>query len=51
VLPTKGLTLPFMSYGGSSMLVSCVALGLLLRIERETRGVPGARPAPQAVFP
>jgi cell division protein FtsW len=32
VLPTKGLTLPLMSYGGSSMVMSCVLLGLLLRI-------------------
>lgn len=37
VLPTKGLTLPFMSYGGSSILVSFVAVGLLLMVERETR--------------
>ena len=37
VLPTKGLTLPFMSYGGSSVLVCCMLAGLLLRIERETR--------------
>jgi cell division protein FtsW len=39
-LPTKGLTLPFVSYGGSSMIVCCLALGLLLRIGREagTRG-------------
>jgi cell division protein FtsW len=36
-LPTKGLTLPFLSYGGSSMIVSCVAAGLLLMIEREQR--------------
>jgi cell division protein FtsW len=49
VLPTKGLTLPFVSYGGSSMLASMLALGLLLRIERETRGGP-ARPA-TVVFP
>ena len=37
LLPTKGLTLPFMSYGGSSILVCCILAGLLLRIERETR--------------
>ncbi len=36
MLPTKGLTLPFMSYGGSSMLMSCLAIGLLLRIHTET---------------
>jgi len=34
-LPTKGLTLPFVSYGGSSMIVSCLAAGLLLRVGRE----------------
>ncbi|MEK7697716.1 MAG: FtsW/RodA/SpoVE family cell cycle protein, partial [Pseudomonadota bacterium] len=37
LLPTKGLTLPFVSYGGSSMIVSCIIAGLLLRIEREVR--------------
>ncbi len=37
VLPTKGLTLPLMSYGGSSMMVMCIAMALLLRIESETR--------------
>jgi cell division protein FtsW len=37
VLPTKGLTLPFLSYGGSSLVICCVMLGLLLRIEWERR--------------
>lgn len=37
LLPTKGLTLPLMSYGGSSMIVMCAALALLLRIDFETR--------------
>lgn len=37
LLPTKGLTLPLMSYGGSSLVVSCVAIALLLRVEHETR--------------
>ncbi len=37
LLPTKGLTLPMMSYGGSSMVVMCVAIALLLRIDGETR--------------
>lgn len=36
-LPTKGLTLPFISYGGSSMLINCCVLGLLLRIDHELR--------------
>ena len=35
LLPTKGLTLPFVSYGGSSMIMSCIAMGLLLLIGRE----------------
>lgn len=43
VLPTKGLTLPLMSYGGSSVVTMCMALALLLRIDVETRagGVHG----------
>lgn len=36
LLPTKGLTLPLMSYGGSSMLVSFFILALLARVERES---------------
>ncbi|MGY0505495.1 putative lipid II flippase FtsW [Luteimonas sp. e5] len=35
LLPTKGLTLPLISSGGSSVLVTCVALGLLLRVSWE----------------
>lgn len=34
LIPTKGLTLPFVSYGGSSMLISCAAIGVLLNISR-----------------
>jgi cell division protein FtsW len=37
LLPTKGLTLPLMSYGGSSMVVVCAAIALLLRADYETR--------------
>lgn len=41
LLPTKGLTLPLMSYGGSSIVVMCVAIALVLRVSLETprRGV------------
>ncbi|UVE19676.1 putative lipid II flippase FtsW [Pseudomonas sp. LS44] len=41
LLPTKGLTLPFLSYGGSSLVICSVCLGLLLRIEWERRTVLG----------
>jgi cell division protein FtsW len=36
-LPTKGLTLPLMSYGGSAILVNLVALAVVLRIDHENR--------------
>lgn len=42
LLPTKGLTLPFVSYGGTSLIICCAMLGIVLRIERETR-VPTPR--------
>ena len=37
LLPTKGLTLPLMSYGGSNLLASAVSIGILLRIDHERR--------------
>lgn len=37
LLPTKGLTLPLMSFGGSGLVVNCVAIALLLRIDWESR--------------
>lgn len=33
ILPTKGLTLPFMSYGSNSLMVGCMAIAILLRID------------------
>ena len=37
VLPTKGLTLPLMSYGGSSLVLVCISIALLFRVDLETR--------------
>ncbi|MBU0752539.1 MAG: putative lipid II flippase FtsW [Gammaproteobacteria bacterium] len=37
LLPTKGLTLPLMSFGGTGILVNCVALAVLLRVDWENR--------------
>jgi len=43
LLPTKGLTLPFVSYGGSSLMVSFVAIGILLSVSRECAVSPRSR--------
>jgi cell division protein FtsW len=51
ILPTKGLTLPLVSYGRSSILVTLIGFGLLLRIDLENRlgsGHGGARRRPAA---
>jgi cell division protein FtsW len=44
VLPTKGLTLPFMSFGGSALVTSCVALALVLRVDWESRQLMRGQP-------
>jgi cell division protein FtsW len=52
ILPTKGLTLPFVSFGGSSLLVNAVAAGILLNITRQSGSAPSeATPEPVAVAP
>jgi cell division protein FtsW len=45
LLPTKGLTLPLMSYGGTGLVVNCVALAILLRIDWESRQLSRGLPA------
>ena len=37
LLPTKGLTLPLLSFGGSGIVANCIAIALLLRVDHETR--------------
>ena len=37
LLPTKGLTLPLMSYGGSSLITVLAMIGLILRVDHENR--------------
>jgi cell division protein FtsW len=45
VLPTKGLTLPLMSFGGSGIVANCVALAILLRVDWENRQLMRGLPA------
>lgn len=45
LLPTKGLTLPLLSFGGSGILANCIALAVLLRIDWENRRVAKGMPA------
>jgi cell division protein FtsW len=49
IVPTKGLTLPFMSFGGSSLLVNAAAVGLLLSVSRRRVGAPVRGSAASAV--
>lgn len=57
IFPTKGLTLPFLSYGGSSLLVNAAAVGILLSISRPRTALPekgenvkkGAAPSASAI--
>jgi len=44
VLPTKGLTLPFLSFGGSGMVMNCVAAAILLRVDYENRRIARGLP-------
>ncbi|MDP2851791.1 MAG: putative lipid II flippase FtsW [Gallionella sp.] len=44
VLPTKGLTLPFLSFGGSGLVVNCIAAAVLLRVDYENRRVARGLP-------
>ena len=44
ILPTKGLTLPLMSYGGGSMMIMCCAVALLFRVQSEVAEINANTP-------
>ena len=48
ILPTKGLSLPFLSYGGSSMIASMLAVGILLNISSQIKRPAGPPPVKAA---
>ncbi len=45
ILPTKGLTLPLMSYGGSGIVANCMAIAVVMRIDWESRQLQRGLPA------
>ena len=51
ILPTTGLPMPFVSYGGTAMIMSCVAVGVLLNISMQTDLHPRLTGAPEDVRP
>jgi cell division protein FtsW len=50
LLPTKGLTLPLMSYGGGSVMVMCAALAILFRVRSESIAAVTAKPRVKATW-
>jgi len=50
ILPTKGLTLPFMSYGGGSMIIMCAAMAVVFRINSEVTETLKTEPKRRAIW-
>ena len=49
LIPTKGLPLPFFSYGGSNLLVCCAALGMLMNVSSQCHSERPRQPVPRAL--